>query len=117
MKTSVKLLSLAFVGGSLLAAIPADAATYFRDNDRVILRTYSSSSTTTTDSMGNTTTTTYYTPGMVIPDTVTFTPLPPTITTKLAPAPDNAEYVIINGNAYLVDREKRIVIDATRLND
>jgi hypothetical protein len=118
MKTLTGLLTIAIIGGGLMASLPANAATYFRDNDRVILHDYvtTSTTTTTTDANGNTTTT-YYEPGTVLPDTVTYTMLPTTVTTKLVKPPRGYEYVIIGGNAYLIDSKKRVVIDAEKLND
>lgn len=122
MKTQTALLSLAVLCASLITSLPAKADTYFRDNDRVILRTYVTTTTTTTPTTTTTTTptsqtVTYYTPGTEIPSTVTYTTLPTTVTTKLAPAPQGAEYVLIGGNAYLIDHDKRVVIDAEKLDD
>ena len=115
MKTFTGLLSLAIVSGGLIASVPARADTYFRDTDRVMLRSYAT--TTTTDNAGNAVTTTYYAPGTVLPNTVTYTVLPPKVTTKLMAPPKGDEYAVINGNANLIDHNKRIVIDAEKLGD
>jgi len=109
------LLSLAIISGSLMASLPAKADVYFTNDDRPILRSYAT--TTTTDSAGNSVTTTYYKPGTVLPSTVTYTALPEDVTTKLPPPPPGAEYTIIGNTAYLVSRDKRVVIDTQSLGD
>jgi hypothetical protein len=121
MKKITGLLSLAIIGCGLVASLPAKADTYFRDRDRVILRHYVTTTTTTTTTTPTTTptkrTVTYYTPGTVLPDTVTYTELPVDVTTQLMMPPSGGKYIIIEGNAYLLDPEKRLVIDAERLED
>ena len=113
MKNFTRLLSLAIVGGGLIASLPAKADTYFRDSDRTVLRSYY---TTTTTTPAPTHTVTYYTPGTVLPDTVTYTELPTTVPTKLVSPPEGSHYVFIDGNAYLVDHDRRI-IDSEKLGD
>ncbi len=115
MKTLTKLLSLTIISGGLIASLPAKADTYFRDNDRAVLRSYAT--TTTTDSAGNSVTTTYYKPGTVLPSTVTYAALPDTVTTKLAAPPQGDEYTIIGNNAYLISHDKRVVIETQSLGD
>jgi len=56
-------------------------------------------------------------PGTVLPATVTFTELPTTVTVKLTPPPAGDEYVAVGGNFYLINRDKRLVIDAEKLAD
>ncbi|HTK84589.1 MAG TPA: hypothetical protein VL625_05830 [Patescibacteria group bacterium] len=106
------LLGLAVIGGTLACALPSHAATtvYFRDNDRTVLRSYVTQPTGTTETV-----TTYYQPGTTIPGTVTYTTLPNEVTAQLAPAPEGDQYVVIGSNAYLIDPDKRVVIDATRV--
>jgi hypothetical protein len=126
MKKITGLLSLAMIGGCLAASLPAKADTYFRDSDRVILRHYVTTTTTTTTTSTPTSTSTatptkrtvtYYTPGTVLPDTVTYTELPSEVTTQLMMPPSGSKYIIIEGNAYLLDPEKRVIIDAESLED
>jgi hypothetical protein len=109
MKHLVKTVSLVALSAGMLSALPAKADVYFRDNDRVVLRSY----VTTTPGQ----TVTYYTPGTVLPDTVTYNELPTTVTTKLVAPPPGDVYVAIGGNAYLIDRDKRVVVDAEKLDD
>jgi hypothetical protein len=117
MKTLTGLLSLAIISGGLIASLPAkaDTTTYFTNDDRPVLRSYAT--TTTTDAAGNSVTTTYYKPGTVLPSTVTYTALPSTVTTKLVAAPAGDEYTIIGNTAYLVNRDKRVVIETQSLGD
>jgi len=116
MKTFNAFLTAAVIGGSLLASLPAKADIYFRDNDRVVLHDYVTTTTKTTTT-GPEGTVTYYTPGTALPDTVTYTELPSTVTERLAPAPDGDEYVVMDGNAYLIDRDRRVVVDGLRLGE
>ncbi len=106
------LIGLAVIGGTLACTLPAraDTTVYFRDNDRTVLRSYVTKPTTT-----ETVTTTYYQPGTTIPDTVTYTTLPNDVTAQLVPPPSGDQYVVIGSNAYLIDPNKRVVIDATRV--
>jgi hypothetical protein len=111
MKRLEKLLSVTLICGALACSMPAKAATtvYFRDSDRVILKEYVTRPATTTSTV------TYYEPGAILPSTVTYTELPATVTAKLVAPPPGASYVMIDGNAYLVDTQKRVIIDAERL--
>ena len=107
MKKLTGLLSLAIISGGLIASLPAKADTYFRDDDRAVLRSYAT--TTTTDNAGN--------PGSVLPGTVTYKVLPDNVTTKLVAPPQGDEYTIIGNNAYLVSHDKRVVIETQSLGD
>ena len=107
MKNLLTVLSLAMVLGGLTASLPAKADFYFTDNDRVVLKRVVVAPT-------DTKTVTYYTPGTVIPETVTYEELPMTVTSQLTPAPEGDAYVSIGGNVYLIDRDRKI-IDATEL--
>lgn len=115
MKFLKTIAGVAIIGGTLACALPANAATtvYFRDTDRTVLRTYVTKPATTTTE----TVTTYYEPGTTIPETVTYTSLPTEVTAKLVAPPPGDEYVVIGSNAYLIDTNKRVVIDATRVYD
>ena len=115
MKNLSKLLGIAIVGGGLMISLSAKADTYFRDSDRTVLRSYNTSTTTTTTTPGDTVT--YYAPGTALPDTVTYTELPTSITTKLVAAPKGDEYVAVGRNYYLIDHDKRMVIDAERMDN
>jgi hypothetical protein len=112
MKRLEKLLSVAVICGALACSMPAKAATtvYFRDSDRVLLKEYVTTPPATS-------TVTFYERGTVLPSTVTYTELPSTVTAKLVAPPPGASYVMIDGNAYLVDTQKRVVIDAEKIYD
>ncbi|HTK85600.1 MAG TPA: hypothetical protein VL625_11005 [Patescibacteria group bacterium] len=117
MKTFTRVIGIAVVAGALFAVLPAKADVYFKDTDRDVLKSY----VTVTPSTGTTTTTTkttttYYQPGTVIPDTVTYSELPTTVVSKLSPPPEGDTYVTIGSNAYLVDKDRKVV-DAIRLED
>lgn len=111
MKNFVKMLGLAAVCGGLMASAPAKADTYFRTTDKVILRSYVTAPTTTTSTV------TFYKPGTVLPETVTYSELPTTVTTKLVPAPEGDVYVSEGGNVYLINKEKRVVVDGITVYD
>lgn len=116
MKHMKTLIGLAVIGGTLACTLPAraDTTVYFRDNDRTVLRSYVTKPATTTTTQ---TVTTYYKPGTSIPETVTYTTLPTDVTAQLVPPPPGDQYVIIGDNAYLIDPDKRVVIDATKVYD
>ena len=98
--------ALALIAAGLLTSISAKADVYFRDPDRVILKSYVTAPSEHV---------TFYAPGQVIPDTVTYTELPTTVTTKLAPAPADSAYVSYGGNVYLISKKDRKVLDAVEL--
>ncbi len=108
MKSLGKILGIAVLCG-VACSVPAKADTvYFRDSDRT-MHDY----VTVPSDNG---TVTFYERGSVLPDTVTYTQLPTTVTTRLAPAPEGDVYVTAGGNAYLIDHDRRIV-DAYKLRD
>ena len=107
MKNLLMVLSLGVVLGGLTASFPAKADFYFTDNDRIILKRV-------VVAPADTKTVTYYTPGTVIPETVTYEELPMTISSELTPPPEGDTYVSIGGNVYLIDRDRKI-IDGTEL--
>ena len=111
MKTFVKIAGLAIGCGVLIASVPAKADVYFRDNDRTVLRSYVTTEPTSTSTV------TYYAPGTALPETITYSELPTTVTTRLAPPPPGDKYVIVGRTAYLIEPEKRVVIDAERLDE
>ena len=113
MKTFVKIAGLAVSCGVLIASCPARADVYFRDNDRTVLRSY----VTTEPASTTTSTVTYYAPGTALPETITYSELPTTVTTRLAPPPPGDKYVIVGRTAYLIEPKKRVVIDAERLDE
>jgi hypothetical protein len=112
MKTFVKIAGLAIGCGVLIASLPARADVYFRDTDRPILRSY-----VATPAPASTGTVTYYAPGTALPETITYSELPTTVTTRLAPPPPGDKYVIVGRTAYLIEPENRVVIDAERLDE
>jgi hypothetical protein len=60
-------------------------------------------------------TVTFYQPGTVIPDTVTYTQLPTTVTTQLPAAPAGAVYVTSGNGVYLIDPTTRRVVDTINI--
>lgn len=62
-------------------------------------------------------TVTYYQPGSILPSTVTYTPLPETITTRLPAPPSGAVYVTSGTGVYLVNPQTRTVVDTIKLYD
>jgi hypothetical protein len=106
MKKIVTLCALGIIGAGLVTSVSARAEVYFRDTDRVILKDYVTAPSETT---------TFYSAGTVLPETVTYTELPATVTTKLVAAPAGDEYVSAGGNVYLIDKSNRKVIDAVQL--
>lgn len=101
MKNIAKLLSFAVIcGATTLAHVPAKADFYFTDNDRVILRR------AVVRPAENVT---VFSPGTVIPETVTYEELPMEVTRQLSPAPDGDLYVSYGGNVYLIDHDRRVV--------
>lgn len=111
MKAFTRVLSLALAGGIMVSSLPAMAEVFFRTEDRTVLHSY------ITTVPAPDATVTYYTPGTVLPDTVTFTELPATVTTKLVAPPPGNKIAYIGRNVYLIDPEKRVVVDAVRLDD
>jgi hypothetical protein len=59
--------------------------------------------------------TVFYTPGTVIPQTVTYTELPTTVVQQLPPPPSGQVYVTADNNVYLLNRENRTVVDAVTI--
>lgn len=98
--------ALALICAGLLTSVSAKADVYFRDNDRVILKDYVTAPSEKV---------TFYTPGTVLPETVTYTELPDTVTTKLSPAPAGDVYVSSGGNVYLIQKDSRKIVDAVQL--
>ncbi len=98
--------ALALIAAGLLASVSAKADVYFRDPDRVILKDYVTAPSENV---------TFYSPGTILPETVTYTELPSTVTTKLVPAPAGATYVSSGGNVYLINKSDRKIIDAVQL--
>src|SRR5688572_25504516 len=105
MKASVRLLSLALAGGIMLSSLPAMAEVFFRTEDRAVLHSY----VTTVPAAESTVT--FFSPGSVLPDTVTYTELPATVTTKLVAPPEGKKIAYIGRNVYLIDPERRMVVD------
>jgi hypothetical protein len=98
--------ALAVICAGLLVSATAKADIYFRDPDRVVLKEYVTAPTERV---------TFYAPGTILPETVTYTELPTTVTTRLMSPPEGAVYVSSGGNVYLLDKRKRRVIDAVQL--
>ena len=111
MKKISKLLTVTLAAGIAMASFSAKAALYFQDNDRVVLRSY------VTTLPQSSTTVTYYNPGSVIPETVTYTELPVTVSSKLVAPPQGDKYVVIGRNVYLLNPEKRMIVDAIKLEE
>ncbi len=106
MKNLATPFALALICAGLLTSISAKADVYFRDPDRVVLRDYVTAPTERV---------TFYTPGTILPETVTYTELPTTVTTKLVSPPSGAVYVSSGGNVYLIDKSSRKILDAVSL--
>ncbi|MEZ0223595.1 MAG: hypothetical protein ACAH83_03505 [Alphaproteobacteria bacterium] len=98
--------ALALICAGLLVSATAQAEIYFRDPDRVVLKEYVTAPSEQV---------TFYAPGTIIPETVTYTELPMTVTTRLMAPPSGSVYVSSGGNVYLLDKKKRRVIDAVQL--
>lgn len=116
MRTFTRVIGVAVLAGGLFASLPASAAIYFKDTDREVLRSYVTVSPSGTSTTTTQTTTTYYEPGTVLPETVTYTELPTTVVSRLSPPPEGDTYVTIGSNAYLIDRDRKVV-DAIRIVD
>jgi hypothetical protein len=111
MKMIAKLLSLALAGGIIMSGSPAKAAvTYFRSEDRPVLYNYI---TTIPPSR----TVTFYTPGTALPGDVAYTELPANVTTRLVSPPAGDRIVYIGRNVYLIEPQKRVVVDALKFED
>lgn len=59
--------------------------------------------------------TVFYTPGTVIPQTVTYTELPTTVVQQLPTPPAGQIYVTSDNNIYLLNRDNRTVVDAVTI--
>lgn len=106
MKKIATPIALAVICAGLLVSATAQADIYFRDPDRVVLREYVTAPAERV---------TFYAPGTVLPETITYTELPTTVTTRLLSPPSGAVYVSAGGNVYLLDKRNRRVIDAVQL--
>lgn len=62
-------------------------------------------------------TVTVYQPGTIIPDTVTYTELPSTVTAKLPPAPAGDVYVSSGSGVYVLNPRTRTVVDTIKVYD
>ena len=61
---------------------------------------------------------TFYKPGTVIPETVTYSPLPETVTTRLPAPPSGEVYVSSSDNGiYLINPTTRTVVDTINVYD
>lgn len=106
MKKFATPIALALICAGLLTSISAKADIYFRDPDRVVLKEYVTAPTERV---------TFYSAGTILPETVTYTELPTTVTTKLATPPEGAVYVSSGGNVYLIEKKSRKIIDAVSI--
>ncbi len=106
-----KLLGLALAGGILMSGTPATAAVaYFRTEDRPVLYNYI---TTAPPSRA----VTFYAPGTVLPGGVAYTELPANVTARLVSPPAGNRIVYIGRNVYLIEPQKRMVVDGVRYED
>ena len=110
MKKASKLLGLALAGGIIMTSFPVKAALYFRDTDRTVLHNY------VTTLPAPESTVTFYNPGTVLPETITYTELPDSVTMKLTAPPTGNKFVAIGRNVYLINPEKRVIVDAIKLD-
>lgn len=62
-------------------------------------------------------TVTYYQPGTILPSTVTYSPLPETVTTRLPAPPTGSVYVQSGTGVYLVNPQTRTVVDTIKVYD
>ena len=106
MKNLATPFALALICAGLLVSVSAKADMYFRDPDRVVLKDYVTAPGEHV---------TFYNSGTILPDTVTYSELPETVTTRLSPAPANSVYVSSGGNVYLIDRGSRKILDSVEL--
>ena len=140
MKNLAYLLGLILICGVLLTGAPAkawydadgnwhsgkwhrlsDDRVVFRDSDRVFLKHYINTNSVycVTNArlhrqrcVERPANVVFYRPGTILPETVYYTPLPPAVTARLAPAPAGTMYVRSNDSIYLVNRRDRAILDA-----
>ena len=143
MKPMAKMLGLAVICGALLSGTPAKAwydsdgnwhsghwhsiaenRVVFRDTDRVFLEHYIDTNGVYCRAGGlagnkqcvaRPGNDVFYRPGMMLPETVSYEPLPSSVTQRLAPAPTGTVYVRANDNIYLMNQSDRTVVDSVNL--
>lgn len=96
----------------------------FRDSDRIVLKNYITTNSVRCSDRDHRrhcverrTNSVFYHPGMTLPQTVIYRPLPSTVTTRLTPAPEGTVYVHANDDVYLINRKNRAIIDAVDFSD